>query len=570
MFIKTCTTTKGGRSYKHYQIVESYRDNKVVRHSVIANLGSLPQKSIDSLIRGLNRLKDKPLSLQEAVLQSKRIFEYGTVSVLRSLWNRLGVSKIIWKHLKSTKVSFDVASYALLMTVHRLIDPSSKLKLTDLFQKIDFPEIEHLDYQKILRSLVYLYKQKDLIEEDLFEQQKNLFNLKVDLVFYDITSTYFEGDGPDFARHGYSRDHRQDRPQILIALAVTQEGLPIGHETYAGNISDKTTVKDVIEKLKKRFSINKCIFVADRGMVSPENISYLKKNGYEYIFALKKRRLRETQHQFEPDLSKYTALYETDFDGNERKLLYLEQKSDEDPKIRYIVCHNPTVCQEDTTYIERRLEKVKSRLHEIETKYKKSDTRLKYASRISRINRFFKYGINKKGQFFYELNEESIAFEKLIAGKFILKTDNQTLSAAEVIRSYKTLSMVESAFKNLKNFIEIQPHYHREDEHVKGHVFICVLSYLLQRVLEKYISKPHQPRISAERILEALSPVKVIENELNGVTIGTVVESNKEVKEILKRLNLPNFPKTTPITLKSVKLPAATLRKLKRYNICSK
>lgn len=569
MFVKIITTKKAGRSYKHYQIVESYRENKVVRHRVIANIGSLSQKSIDSLIRSLNRLKQTPLTLQEAVLNSKTILEFGTVSVLRQLWNRLGISEMIQRHLQSTKITFEVAPYALLMTIHRLIDPSSKLRLTDLFQRIDFPEIQELDYQKILRSLVYLYKHKDLIEKDLFERQKDLFNLTVDLVFYDITSTYFEGHGPDFAHYGYSRDRRRDRPQILIALAVTQEGFPIGHETYAGNRSDKTTVIEIIDKLKKRFSINKCIFVGDRGMVSPENIAYLQKNHYEYIFALKKRRLRESQEQFEPDLSKYTPLYETDFDGHQRKLLYFEQKSLENIHIRYIVCHNEDMSQEDHHYITERIKKIQGRLQEITSQYRKAHTQLKYAARISRIGRFFKYGI-KNGLLFYTLDEESLAYEKLIAGKYILKTDNQSLSAEGIIHSYKTLSMVESAFKNLKSFVEIQPHYHREDEHVKGHIFICVLAYLLQRMLEKYIAKPQQPLITAGRILDTLSAVKVVENELNGVTIGTVVESSKDVHEILKRLQLPTFPKTVPIRKRTVKLPDVTIRKLKRYAICSK
>lgn len=570
MFIKTCASKKNGKIYKHYQIVESYREEKYTRHRVITNLGSLSQKSIASLIRGLNRLKEKPLSLEEAELKSKKVLEYGAVSVLRSLWNRLGISEMIRDHLKETKVSFDVAHYAMLMTIHRLIDPSSKLKLTDLFLRIDFPEIRELDYQKILRSLVYLYQQKDEIEKDLFEKQKDLFNLKVDLVFYDITSTYFEGEGPEFAVHGYSRDHRRDRPQILIALAVTQEGLPIGHETYAGNTSDKTTVKDVIEKLRGRFSINKCIFVGDRGMVSPENEAYLKEHGYEYIFALKKRRLRESREQFEGDLSKYQTLYDTDFDGRQRKLFYLEQRSETEPRIRYIVCHNEIIFKEDTDYVTRRLDKIEARLTEIKTQYKKAATRFKYAAQIPKIGRFFKYGLDKESRFFCVLDEEAVAFEKLIAGKFVLKTDNQTLSAEDIIQSYKTLAVVEQAFKNLKSFIDIQPHYHREDEHVKGHVFICVLAYLLARTLEKYVSRPNQPVITAARILDQLSSVKVVENELNGITIGTVIESDKEVREILKRLGLPGFPGTTAIFDRTVKLPAATVRKLKRYSICSK
>lgn len=569
MFLKTCITKRGDKTYRHYQIVKSYRDSGKTKHKVLANLGSLSQKSIDTLIRGFNRLKERPLTLKEAELRSKKILAYGDVQVLINLWNRLRISQIITKHLKATsKVSFDVSTYALLMTLHRLTCPASKLALTDWFMKMDFPLLQRLDYQKLLRSLAYLYRIKDPVEADLFQAQKDLFNLKVDIVFYDITSTYFEGEGPPCAENGYSRDKRPDRPQILLALAVTQEGLPIGHETHAGNISDKTTVIELINKLKTRFNIERCIFVGDRGMVSPQNIAYLKKHHYEYIFALKKRRLRETQEKFEPDLNRYKNLRTFSADGIPQELKYLELLQNSEG-VRYIVCHNEEIAVKDRSKVDERLKKMEDRIKEIVDKYKHPDTILKHASKIYLIGRFFKYGIRKEN-FFYRLKDNIVEFEKLIAGKYILKTDNQTLSTPEIIRSYKNLILVEDAFKDIKSFIDIRPTYHRFEPHVKGHVFICVLAYLLQRVLERSFSRSSEPRITARRLLNALSEVKVIENELNGHLVGTIVDSTKEVKHILNRLCIPPFGKNTLLYQKTVKLPPVTIRKLRRYDICSK
>lgn len=569
MFLKTCITKRGDKTYRHYQIVKSYRDNGKTKHKVLANLGRLSQKSIDTLIRGLNRLKEKPLTLKEAELRSRKILSYGDVHVLINLWKRLGISQIITKHLKATsKVNFDVSSYALLMSLHRLIDPASKLALTEWFLRVDFPLIRNLDYQKLLRSLAYLYRIKDSVEADLFQAQKNLFNLKVDIVFYDITSTYFEGKGPSFADNGYSRDRRPDRPQILLALAVTQEGLPIGHETHAGNISDKTTVIELIKKLKTRFNIERCIFVGDRGMVSPQNIAYLKKHHYEYIFALKKRRLRETQEKFEPDLNKYKSLKTFSVDGAPQKLKYLEL-SENTEDVRYIVCHNEQIAIKDRIKVDERLQKMQDRIKEIIDEYKHPDTILKHVNKIYLVGRFFKYGI-RQGHFFYRLKDKIVEFEKLIAGKYILKTDNQTLSAPEIIRSYKNLTLVEDAFKDIKSFIDIRPTYHRFEPHVKGHVFICVLAYLLQRVLERSFSRNSESKITAKRLLDALSEVKVVENELNGHLVGTIVSSTKEVQHILKKLHMSSFGKTTLLYQKTVKLPDVTLRKLRRYDICSK
>jgi transposase len=395
--------------------------------------------------------------------------------------------------------------------------------------RIDFPNIKDLDYQKLLRSLGYLYHIKDNIEVDLFQAQKNLFNLKVDIIFYDVTSTYFEGSGPTYALNGYSRDRRPECPQILLALAVTQEGLPIGHETYAGNISDKTTVISLIEKLKGRFDIKRCIFVGDRGMVSLQNIAYLKEHGYEYIFAF-------------------------------REVKYLEYPP-EDEGSCYIVCHNEQMAIVERVKVDERIEKVRERIQEVLDEYKQPDTILKYVARIYLVDRFFKYGI-QQGQFFYCLKQESVEFEKLIAGKYILKTENKTLTAPEIIQAYKNLMLVESSFKDIKGFIDIQPTYHRYEPYVKGHVFICVLAYLLQRVLERYLAQPNELRITARRLLDALSEVKVVENELNGHLIGTITEQTKKVGAILKRLQMPSFGKTTLLYRKTVKLPSITLRKL--------
>ncbi|MBU1895471.1 IS1634 family transposase [Patescibacteria group bacterium] len=569
MFIKRCITKRGAKTYHHYQIVKSYREDGKTRHQVLANLGVLSQKTIDTLIRGLNRIKEKPYSLIETGLKSKKVLAYGDVQVLVALWDRLGISKIINRHLrKKCKASFDVAAYALLMTIHRLINPGSKLALTDWFMKIDFPQISDLDYLKLLRSLAYVYRVKDEVEADLFQAQQNLFNLKVDIIFYDVTSTYFEGEGPEYAAKGYSRDRRPDRVQILLALAVTQEGLPIGHESYAGNISDKSTVIELIEKLKTRFSISRCIFVGDRGMVSPENIAYLKRQNYEYIFALRRRRLRESEDKFETNLEKYKSFKTYSFDGNIKEVKYFEYAADERGR-RYLVCHNEEMAIKDQLKVEERIKKISQRIEEIRQEYKNPQIILRYVSRITLVDRFFKYGI-AGGKFFFYLKEESVEFEKLIAGKYVLKTDTKDLSAEKIIETYKNLLIVENAFKDMKNFIDLRPIYHREDIHVKGHIFICVLSYLLQRVLEKYFYQADEPKITARRILAMLADIKVVENELNGHLIGTITESTKETQTILKKLNLQSFGQHTLLYKKTVKLPAVTLTKLRRYNICSK
>lgn len=302
MFIKTCKSKKSGKTYLHYQIVQSYRENGKVRHKLIANLGTPSEQDINSLIRGLNRIRETPISLEQAQLQCKKILAFGELAVLDYLWQKMDIDTIIHNCTQSLpKVQFDISPYIKLMVFHRLLNPGSELHLAECFKGIYFPDCDVLEYHKLLRSITYVMRNKDQIEEQLFKKQKDIFHLDVDPVFYDITSTYFEADGPATAKKGYSRDKRNDRNQVLTALAVTKDGYAIGHEVFEGNMLDKSTVKETIDRLKRRFSIDTCIFVGDRGMVTAENIKYMEEQGYRYIFALRRRRLYETEEVIEAD-----------------------------------------------------------------------------------------------------------------------------------------------------------------------------------------------------------------------------------------------------------------------------
>ena len=340
MFIKTSSTTKNGKKYPYYQVVHSYRADGKVKHKVIANLGRLLEKDIDNLIKGLQRIRKQPLSLQQAQLKHSRTLIFGQIYVLDHLWEQLGISQILSSCSASlTNVQFPIAPYIKLMTFFRLLQPGSELRLaSEWFSKIYFPQIRVLEYHKLLRALGYLTRIKEEVERRLFERQKDLFHLEVDVVFYDITSTYFESEGPPIAKKGYSRDKRRDRNQVLIALAVTKEGFPIGHEVLEGNKQDQSTAEGMLDILENRFAIDRCIFVGDRGMVSAKNIEYLQAKGYKYIFALKRRRLDEAEEVIEGDLNKYADVVEYDVDGNEKRLKCLERI---EGAVKYVVCHNP-------------------------------------------------------------------------------------------------------------------------------------------------------------------------------------------------------------------------------------
>ncbi|MFQ5604606.1 MAG: IS1634 family transposase [bacterium] len=175
----------------------------------------------------------------------------------------------------------------------------SKLALSEWQKTVYFEGQKSFDYHQILRPLDYLEKIRDELEGVLFEKQLDLFHQSVDLVFFDVTSTYFEGEGPEMAERGHSRDGKPENNQIILALAITKSGLTIGHEIYERGRKDSQTVVEMLQRLKSRFQIDQCIFVGDRGMVSADNIAELERMNYEYIFALRKRRLRESAEVLE-------------------------------------------------------------------------------------------------------------------------------------------------------------------------------------------------------------------------------------------------------------------------------
>jgi len=534
MFIKRSYSTKRKKIVPYYQVVESYREGGKNKHRVLSNLGHLSDEHIDKLVISLNKQKKKPYQLLNVNHEDQ--YSWGDVYLLSSLWDKLGIGDLIKKFLKNKKSEFDISKAALLMVLNRCIVPKSKLSLYEWQNTIYFDV--KFEYHQILRTLGHLERIKDSVEEGLFKRHFNLFNQKVDLVFYDVTSTYFEGEGPKIAKKGYSSDQKPSKNQIILALAVTKDGIPIGHEVYEGNRKGSTTVIDVIESLNKRFGVDKCIFVGDRGMVSQDNIDKLDELGYEYIFALRKRRLIETREIIEEDLSKYSKI-KIDEDGEIIKLYYLEIKKVD---VRYVVCHNPMVAFEESIRLEERLEKKEKQVKEIIKSFKDPSVVIKHISQIYDINRYIIFGI-KKGKVYYRINKESVEYERLIAGKWVIKTSNMTLSTTELIEAYKNLSQVESAFKNIKSFIKIRPMFHRDEKRVRGHVFVCVLAYYLQRIIDLKLKK-NLREYSAIKAIEKLGQIKMIKNRLGETVFYQSVQPKKEHNMILDACDIPNIPKT--------------------------
>ena len=292
---KKTFTNKDGSKRTYLQLVESVRENGKVRQKVVANLGrleDLQEKKLDQAIESLAKFsKANWVRSEAAKLMVKSAREWGSDLIFGQLWERLGLSSILTRLLAETEIAspLDEAIYA--MVLNRVCDPLSKRAVYKWISEIYRPSFDQLELQHFYRGLDFLIDHKETIENALFSETRSLFNMQLDMVFWDSTSTYFEGVGPDgLADYGHSKDHRPDRTQIVVGLLMTREGIPIAHQVFPGNMADIDTFKEAIKDVRDRFMLRRVIFVADRGMVSPRLLDELDLAHIEYIVGVKMRR----------------------------------------------------------------------------------------------------------------------------------------------------------------------------------------------------------------------------------------------------------------------------------------
>jgi len=490
----TIVSTKkaDGKTYRYLHIVESYRDGKTVKKRRIASLGNIDEysdKEIEQIILKLNSLLQHRVMGSLKDLESKATLHFGIPYVVRFLWDQFDLTKAIREALKEYDVAFDVSGYVQAMVINRLINPSSKVNLFDTIEDIYLPNVsDKWQLQHFYQALDYLVDIKPQLERFLYHRLTDLFNLQLSLVFYDLTTTHFSGHHCPVAKNSYSRTYRPDPEQIDLGLLVTPEGLPITHEVFSKETTDKKIVPKILKRLKEEFDIKQCVFVGDHGMVTDKNILMTP-----YIVGYHKRGriVSDTLLQIYADIQAYAKLKD-DFSFLEVPVAQVEDDN-KDSQIRYILCYNPLKAIRDKAYrmaamdeAEKVLSELRQRLAKSKRK-RKSDTKgtLAKVSEIltkKGVKGFFE--VECAGQHLtYSRHEPALEKEALRDGKFVLKT-NTGLPAEEVVLSYRNLMDVKCAFREINNFLEVGSMLHWNTKRVEGHSFICVLAYLLEQELQ--------------------------------------------------------------------------------------
>jgi len=520
MFFRT--KTSGPRSY--LQVVENRWEDGRSRQRVIATLGRLDHLresgQLDALLASGARLSQSVLLLSAhaqghlPTLTARRI---GPALVFERLWQQTGCQQVIERLLGGRRFEFDPERAIFLTVLHRLFAPGSDRAAEKWKDDYQIDGCESLQLHHLYRAMGWLGEElpedrqagrtpfaprctKDRIEEGLFAHRRDLFS-GLQLVFFDTTSIYFEGEGgQEIGRRGFSKDHRPELYQMVVGAVLDGQGRPLCCELWPGNTADVTTLIPVVDRLRRRFGIGTVCIVADRGMISRETIEALEaeQRGWQYILGARMRSQHEVKDEVLSRAGRYRVVHPKRAKGDDPSPLKVKEVRVGDR--RYIVCLNEDEARKDA-----------------------ADREAIVAALREQLRRGAKSLIGNKGYRRYlgggdspalAIDEAKIAEDARYDGKWVLRT-NTDLDAAEVALQYKRLWMVEQWFRSCKSLLQTRPIYHRCDESIRGHVFCSFLALVLRQELQARLEQRGHDLEWADVIddLDRLQMVEVEQDE---------------------------------------------------------
>ena len=576
MYLRTTRVKRpDGQVDEYIRLVESYWNNGSPRHRVICNLGrkELLAPHAEALLRLLKGEEKTKAAHPEAVAVGA--WDWGVLLVARHFWKKLGLEEILDALAKKHGLRGEWTDRALALAANRLCEPTSEHGMArwletdfvcDRWGRRWFPEwreegerlssrrprvrVKDRQLRQWYGTLDQLVVHQKQIEKELFLRLRNLFSLNVDLVFYDLTSTYFEGNGPaGWALHGHSRDGKPRNRQVLVGLVMI-EGWPIAHHVFQGNWRDSKTVEKVLQDLQARFGLRRVVFVGDRGMVTSENLELLRSSGQGYLVGLNRRRRPEVLGYVERATGRWLEC-PAGISASEKspvpKTLVQEVASGQ-AGLRVFVVHSEERLDYERGEREKAMQRVQEELEALRQRVDKGQLKAPEkigaaASRVLSRHHGFRYYAweLQEGQFHYFEHPENLKQEKALEGKYLIQSEEPNLSAVEAVAIYKDLSEVERAFSGLKDVIEMRPIYHRTVSRVEAHIFIASLTFLLDRALEKNL-KSAGIDLSSKEAWQALRTVRVVDIDLgNGEHKQSVTQGSSRAARILRTLGIKDL-----------------------------
>jgi transposase len=477
--------------YQYLQIVENKKIDGKVRQKVLATLGrydELQEKGrVETLARSLSRFSENAMMILTGNSSPDAVtIKIGPSLIFERLWEKTGIKAALSKLLENRKFEFDVERAIFMTVLHRLMTSGSDRNCDRWRRDYAIPGTEQLNLHHLYRAMAFLGEQipdqtdasdfaprcnKDLVEEDVFKSRRDLFST-LDLVFFDTTSIYFEGEGGEtLGKRGFSKDHRPNLKQMVAGVVIDDNGMPICCEMWPGNTADVKTLEIIAERMRKRFHIQRFCIVADRGMVSSANIRYLEEQKIPYILGTRMRKEKEVREEVLTCGGRYRIVRLSGTKAKDPHTLKVKEVRHMDR--RYIVCHN--VRQANKEKMDR--EAIIAGLEE----------KIKSGAKGLVGNKGFRKYLK------FEKDSATVDFEKAKAearfdGKWVLRT-NTDFTPQKVALKYKELWQVERVFRDVKSVLETRPIFHQRDDTIRGHVFCSFLALVLRKELERKLEE---------------------------------------------------------------------------------
>jgi transposase len=558
--------SSNGTTNEYVRVVEAYREQGKVKQRTVADLGRkdvlcavLPK--LERVLKGAAPLEGEP----EDDITILQAYTWGPVLVVRALFDELGLWHILDEQPSKARGKVSLSDRAFVLVANRLIRPKSEHGLARWLEtdfvcdrrgrrfvpqwkawkrvRVDFRQL-HAWY----RTLDWLRRAKDKIEVGLYHRLRDLFTIKPDLVLYDITSTYFEGAGPEeLAQHGYSRDQRRRNVQVIVGVVMVA-GWPITHHVWEGKRRDATTVMEVLRDLKKRFAFQRVIFVGDRGMVSADNLEWLVEQGHGYLVGVRRRQNPELSawlQKLKPNRWLDCPLGRTAAEHQPPLRTRVQEVRLGDPDRRVFVIDSDERRAYEQRLRERSMEKTRLRLQKLQKRV--AAGRLKNPEAIGAAaaralfrhhgDRYYTWQF-RNGAFTFQEHPVRLQREKELEGKYVLQSSERDLTPAGAVQQYKELMEVERGFRSLKDVLAMRPIYHQVAPRVKAHIFVAALALLLQRLLERRLARANLS-LSAVEAMEAMETVRLVQFRLNGQPARYGVSTGSpRARQVLKALGI--------------------------------
>ncbi|MBE9530135.1 MAG: IS1634 family transposase [Proteobacteria bacterium] len=481
---------KSGK-YQYLQIVENRKEKGKVKQRVIATIGRMDRLQakgrVETLIRSLSRFSERAMLILTGQSDvSTEAVKIGPPIIFERLWKETGIKKAIKGLLQDRRFEFDVERAIFLTVLHRLMVSGSDRFCERWRRDYLIEGTEDLDLHHLYRAMTFLGEElkdqkdatpfaprcnKDLIEEMVFYDQRDLFS-ELELVFFDTTSIYFEGRGGEtIGQKGFSKDHRPDLNQMVVGAIIDDKGRPICCEMWPGNTTDVKTLIPVVDRVRKRFGIRRFCVVADRGMISAETIKELEGRSIGYILGTRMRRVKEIKLDVLSRGGRYKKVYPEGVTSKDPAPLKVKQVLHN--KKRYIVCLNSRQARKDARDREAIIASLKEQLKKGPKSLVGNKGYRKYLK------------IDKDSA---SIDMDKVEYDSRFDGKWVLTT-NMNLAADKVALKYKELWQVERVFRDVKSILETRPVYHQRNENIRGHVFCSFLALVLRKELEQRLNQ---------------------------------------------------------------------------------